>query len=81
MDHFKTCNDALGHPAGERIRAHVRAHDFPDEDVMPTGELTISGGIASVREGNAEPAALIERADRALYAAKDAGRNRVHLAA
>lgn len=65
----------------ERIRAVVEAHEFPGEAVLPTGDLTISAGIASVRDEESRLEAVIERADRALYAAKRAGRNRVHLAA
>jgi diguanylate cyclase (GGDEF)-like protein len=40
--------------------------------------FTVSAGIAAVREGDI-PAAVLERADAALYAAKTAGRNRVHV--
>jgi diguanylate cyclase (GGDEF)-like protein len=51
----------------ERIRAHT-----------PTG-ITVSGGIAEW-DGSEDPEALLARADGALYAAKRAGRDRVHLA-
>lgn len=126
VDHFKTYNDTLGHPAGdrvlrelaeifrrnlrepdvaaryggeefafllletpvdeawevmERLRALVEAHGFLEERVQPTGQLTVSVGIAGVRPGGTSMDEVIERADRALYAAKGAGRNRVHLAA
>lgn len=42
----------------------------------PVGQVTISIGVAQHRAGEAM-GALIERADRALYLAKDLGRNRV----
>jgi diguanylate cyclase (GGDEF)-like protein/PAS domain S-box-containing protein len=39
--------------------------------------VTFSAGIASLRDEDADPAELIARADEALYAAKQRGRNRV----
>lgn len=42
-------------------------------------EITVSAGIAA-SEGDGSPASLLARADRALYAAKAAGRDRTHLA-
>ena len=62
---------------GERVReavetgpAVIRGSRFP---------LTVSVGAASADPRDADPAGLIERADRALYAAKNAGRNCVVL--
>lgn len=40
-------------------------------------DITFSAGIAAWRPGVADARAIVERADAALYAAKDAGRNRV----
>jgi PleD family two-component response regulator len=40
------------------------------------GTLSLSGGVAEVREGD-EPSALFERADRALYRAKQGGKGQV----
>ncbi|MGL5526071.1 MAG: diguanylate cyclase [Aeromonas veronii] len=39
--------------------------------------VTISIGCASLRDDDQDLAALIQRADNALYRAKEAGRNRV----
>jgi cyclic di-GMP phosphodiesterase len=41
------------------------------------GLPTISAGIASASQGSASPEELVDRADAALYAAKDAGKDRV----
>jgi diguanylate cyclase len=40
------------------------------------GRVTISIGVATWRQGDTA-ASMLERADTCLYAAKDAGRNRV----
>ena len=47
-------------------------------DLLDGHRVTLSGGIAEYRPAE-EPAAFLERADAALYAAKRAGRNRVVL--
>lgn len=61
----------------ERIRATVEAHAFQTH----AGSLhaTFSAGIAEYRQGESA-AELLARADRALYAAKTDGRNRIALA-
>ena len=43
----------------------------------PIGSITISAGVAAWRAGDEKVASLVERADRALYASKHGGRNRV----
>lgn len=58
----------------ERVQKRVASDDSPFRGVdMP---VTVSVGVAEVRE-NEPIAALVERADDALYSAKQAGRNRV----
>lgn len=59
----------------ERIRADVEAHRF--ETAAGPLAATFSAGVAEHAPGEAE-AELLARADAALYAAKSAGRNRVH---
>ncbi|MBC7978334.1 MAG: sensor domain-containing diguanylate cyclase [Myxococcales bacterium] len=63
---------------GERMRQRVceRAFDVGDGLALL---LRVSVGIAQWRTGEAMPA-LIDRADTALYGAKDRGRNRVEVA-
>jgi diguanylate cyclase (GGDEF)-like protein len=57
---------------GERLRRAVERELGRD-----TSPVTISVGVASLREDANGPEALLRRADEALYAAKHAGRNRV----
>ena len=64
--------------AMERIRASVQALSLANAPVSESGVLTISAGVAELREPNREDWLL--RADGALYRAKAAGRNRVILA-
>jgi diguanylate cyclase (GGDEF)-like protein len=60
---------------GEEIRSTIAAHPFEKDGVR--FEVTISIGVATAPEGGTTADALIDAADRALYRAKAAGRNRV----
>ena len=60
----------------ERIRRAVERADFPGQNLLDRGKLTISGGIAFYPEEGESPQALIDRADRELYRAKRL-RNRI----
>ncbi|RNE88888.1 diguanylate cyclase [Marichromatium sp. AB31] len=63
-----------GRTLAERLRARIAAHLFVLDDGLEL-RLTVSIGGALRRAG--EPLdALVERADKALYTAKQAGRNR-----
>jgi diguanylate cyclase (GGDEF)-like protein len=63
-----------GRILAERIRAEVEGLEFPHESGMV--RVTISLGIAAYPgDGRTKPE-LIERADQALYRAKEGGRNR-----
>jgi diguanylate cyclase (GGDEF)-like protein len=63
---------------GERLRAAVERCEIQYEG---RGErITVSIGVATRLERESTPAAAIERADKALYAAKRGGRNCVHVA-
>lgn len=62
---------------GERIRKRVEKVARPDNSARSTGSLTISLGVASY-PGDAHTAkGLIDKADRALYLAKQGGTNKV----
>ncbi len=57
--------------AMERLRQTISTHVFPQ-----VGQVTVSVGCAPIEAGTSM-VDVIERADRALYQAKNAGRNRV----
>lgn len=65
--------------AAERVRRAVARHAFPGGAAQPEGRLTVSVGAAVFPGDAAGPAELVERADQALYRAKDAGRNAIRL--
>jgi diguanylate cyclase (GGDEF)-like protein len=59
----------------ERFRSQVEAHFASREAGGRPAGLTVSGGVACYPEDARSPEALLERAARALYAAKAAGKN------
>jgi diguanylate cyclase (GGDEF)-like protein len=59
----------------ERLRKLIENQPFPTR--QGSVQITISLGLATVCEREEDLAALIERADQALYIAKRSGRNRV----
>ena len=71
-------DEADAHRFAERVREAVANHVYRDE--ANEVRMTLSGGVASFPgEGVDHPDLLIKRADEALYAAKQGGRNRVLL--
>lgn len=63
-----------GAELAERLRVTISA-------LRPAGhDVTLSAGVAGVVHEAVDLEQLISRADRALYAAKDGGRDRVHIA-
>ncbi len=62
--------------AGERLRAAVEALGLEHPD---GGTVTASVGVAGLGGATCSPDALFELADRALYRAKEGGRNRVEV--
>jgi two-component system cell cycle response regulator len=116
VDHFKSYNDAFGHPAGDNVLravAEILQSNARDNDVVaryggeefalvlpatdaccvrsvaerlraavasrpwPLRPVTASFGLATTNTSDPEAIRLIEEADRALYASKAWGRNRV----
>ncbi len=62
----------------EELRAAVEGLTMEHAEA-PLGKLTISAGCACERRASAQTQRLLDRADRALYVAKQAGRNCVRL--
>ena len=59
----------------EKLRRMVETHRFEfDQTVIP---VTLSIGVAELRDSDTEPSELVRRADECLYRAKHSGRNRV----
>ncbi len=68
----------MARAVAEELRVAVEAAEFRwNERAL---RLTVSIGVASRLDAEAAPQPALERADRALYAAKRAGRNRVQVA-
>ncbi|MYL22097.1 diguanylate cyclase, partial [Halobacillus litoralis] len=65
---------ASAYQAAERLRQCV-AETSMTEHALP---VTLSAGVASYRESSSTQ--LLDRADKAMYAAKQAGRNRAMMA-
>lgn len=61
----------------EKVRALVEACRFFDDNKNETARMSISAGVATYPDDVSEMDDLIDRADIALYKAKELGRNRV----
>jgi two-component system cell cycle response regulator len=68
---------AVASVVAERIRRRIAAEAFPIQQGAKNLEVTISIGIAAIGQPGDNAAAILKRADTALYRAKRDGRNRV----
>ncbi|MEN3047017.1 MAG: GGDEF domain-containing protein [Candidatus Hydrothermales bacterium] len=62
---------------GDQVRKIIEKTKFPKEEKQPGGKITISGGVAVFPDDADNVKDLIEKADKALYKAKESGKNRV----
>lgn len=66
----------------ERLRRNVEALAFPHPDSEVAAHVTVSGGVAAIRPRSGDGImTVLQAADEALYRAKEAGRNQVHVSA
>jgi diguanylate cyclase (GGDEF)-like protein len=72
-------SSSAGMEMGEKVRAAVEAASFEGMNILPKGRLTVSIGVASYPEHAASKEQLIQKADEALYRAKDIKTNKVEL--
>jgi diguanylate cyclase (GGDEF)-like protein len=77
---FVNCAPGEAAAVAERIRAAIADTVVPIDDGR-TVPMTVSIGMAETREISTSIEALLSAADKALYAAKTSGRNRVSVAA
>jgi diguanylate cyclase (GGDEF)-like protein len=76
---FADASLAEAEPLAERLRRAVETTPFSGAGMEPVGPVTISIGLAARPDHGNDVEPLIDLADRAMYAAKEAGRNRVVL--
>ncbi len=62
---------------GEKMRRIVESYPFEGRETQPLGNVTISVGISTYPEDGNDRYTLIQRADDAMYQAKNNGRNAV----
>jgi two-component system cell cycle response regulator len=68
---------AVASMVAERIRRRIATEPFPIQQGSKSLEVTISIGLAALNGAGDNAAAMLKRADTALYRAKRDGRNRV----
>jgi diguanylate cyclase (GGDEF)-like protein len=63
--------------AAEKIRRFVEEHHFQGQETQPSGNVTISIGVATFPEDGSDAPSIVNQADQAMYQAKNSGRNKV----
>jgi diguanylate cyclase (GGDEF)-like protein len=61
--------------AAERHRQAVEEHHFEGQEILPSGNLTVTVGLATAPDDAEEGLKLLQCADEALYRGKSGGRN------
>jgi diguanylate cyclase (GGDEF)-like protein len=76
---FKGASGQDGLAAAERLRIAVESAPITGDQLEIVGPITVSVGLALIPDHGTDINQLIEKADRAMYRAKDAGRNHVQV--
>jgi len=61
----------------EKLRRYIEEYPFEGRESQPKGKVTVSIGIATFPDDGTDRTELIHRADKAMYRAKEGGRNAV----
>jgi diguanylate cyclase (GGDEF)-like protein len=72
---FQDAGLTEAHALAERLRQAVEVSPFSGRNLEPVGPVTISIGLAARPEHGSDAAHLIDLADKAMYRAKQSGRN------
>jgi diguanylate cyclase (GGDEF)-like protein len=62
----------------ESLRTLIEEYPFRGADSQPDGKVTISAGVTTFLEDADEPDLMVELADKAMYFAKNSGRNSIY---
>lgn len=74
---MKDCTLDEAQATAEKIRNAIDGYHFLWED--HTFQVSVSIGVVSIERGNTDVSQLLKAADMACYAAKEGGRNKVHV--
>ncbi len=74
-------NKTAAFAVAEKLRESIARRPVPVNGDPPSISVTISIGVAALRVPDGTPLDLLEAADRALYVAKESGRDQVRLSA
>ena len=65
----------------QELKQAVAEYPFPHREQQPSGRVTISAGLVFCRDRIVDAAALVKKADDALYRAKTTGKNKLGVTA
>jgi diguanylate cyclase (GGDEF)-like protein len=63
----------------DRVRRAIEQYPFPHREELPSGCVSVSGGLATFPTDTSDPRELVALANRALRKAKESGKNRICL--